>query len=134
MIKKVISLFLVAVIVATLAGCQSGEKSVGLIPIKESTEVLNLLNKKDNQEIQYIYFGRPTCSVCKQFQPKLEKALEKQKEAAFYYDTDSHRTDKDFKKVIEEFDLVELPYLIKIKQGAIVDAMKSDGDIENFVK
>ncbi|MBC1501876.1 hypothetical protein HB943_14845 [Listeria weihenstephanensis] len=135
MINNVVKvLLLVAVLVFSLVACHSEtSKSGEIVPIEKSAAVLDLFKDNDSKEVKYIYFGRETCDFCKKLTTDLKDTLKKKDVSILYYDTDKHRLDKDFQNVIEKYQLVEVPYLVKMKQGIILDTMKSDGDLNQFL-
>lgn len=121
--------------ISALAAC-TVEPEVGLVNAENSTDISSLLKKGEDPKYTYVYFGRPSCEYCQAFKPKLESSLKKTGMQALYYNTDEHRQDEDFTDLMEKFDVTKIPYLIKIKDGVIVDSIfdvSKEQDITDFI-
>ncbi|MBC1973737.1 thioredoxin family protein [Listeria booriae] len=133
--KKILFILVSVLIVSVLAAC-NGKSEDGLVNAENSADLSSLLQKGGASKYTYVYFGRPSCEYCQDFKPKLESSLKKTGTQALYYNTDEHRQDKDFTELMEKFDVTKIPYLVKIKDGAIVDSIfdvSKEQDITDFM-
>lgn len=103
-----------------------------LLPI----DTIKLENKIKNDSAEFfIYVGRPTCPYCKVFQPNLEKAISDKQNIVYYYNTDDHKTDELFQKVLDELDVKSVPALLHMKNGQRVRILEyNEGDTEKKIK
>ncbi|MEF7658636.1 thioredoxin family protein [Bacillus thuringiensis] len=103
-----------------------------LLPI----DTIKLENKIKNDSAEFfIYVGRPTCPYCKVFQPNLEKAISDKQNIVYYYNTDDHKTDELFQKVLDELDVKSVPTLLHMKNGQRVRILEyNEGDTEEKIK
>ncbi len=103
-----------------------------LLPI----DTLKLENKINNESAEFfIYIGRPTCPFCKMFQPNLEKAISDKHSIVYYYNTDDHKTDELFQKILDELDVKSVPTLLHIKNGQKVRILEyNEGDTKEKIK
>lgn len=93
------------------------------------TDINQLIDKNING---YIYFGRDTCPKCLDFNNILEKEYSINKDLLIYkFDTDYWRKDKNFKNVLEQYNISSVPILIKFKDGQIKKTLDIDFDKKN---
>ncbi|MBC6316164.1 thioredoxin family protein [Listeria grandensis] len=129
---KKLTIIMSVILLIVLAGCSD----VGIIEIEKSDEITSLL-KEEKQETAYVYFGRPTCPYCQKFQPKLDSVVKEKEMKVLYYNTDEHREDNDFDKVLAEYNVDRIPYLAKVKNGKVISALidaRTEQDIIKFMK
>ncbi|MFV0466007.1 MAG: thioredoxin family protein [Lachnospiraceae bacterium] len=112
---KVFILILFYVLLVFTA-CNSTETDY-LKPIDNSSELYEIISKSD---ASYIYFGRPTCPDCEEFQPILEEVLTIKNQYIFYYNTDDRKNDDIYDEFIELFDITWIPTIYKVKDNAII--------------
>ncbi|EUJ32188.1 thioredoxin family protein [Listeria cornellensis] len=108
---KNLIIVITVILMVVLAGCSDA----GIVEIKKSDEITSLL-KEEKQEATYVYFGRPTCPYCQKFHPKLDSVVKEKEIKVLYYNTDEHREDEDFDKVLDEYGVERIPYLAKVKK------------------
>lgn len=73
------------------------------------------------QDIAYLYFGRETCKYCKAFEPLLENGINDTNATVYYYDTDEHNGTEDFQDILDEYEVMTVPKLVKLEKGEVVD-------------
>lgn len=73
-----------------------------------------------NQENALVYIGRPTCSMCREFKPGLEKTLLKNRKELLYLNTDEHRSEKGFGDILEKINVDSVPVIVKLENGEAI--------------
>ena len=83
-----------------------------------------------------MYFGRESCDSCKEAIKLVRMAVKypmtKEKGIKIVqFDTDLYRSDELFPQIIEDFKVKEVPYIVKIQDGAYVSGISliSENDI-----
>lgn len=105
-----------------------------LIPAS-GLEILDLIDEKKDG---IIYVGRPTCNKCQDFQPKLEKAIVKNNQDIFYYNTDEGKKKdiKNFEKLIHVTDIQSVPAVLVVEKGKVtirLSNFKNQNEIDQFL-
>ena len=88
------------------------------------------------QDVAYLYFGRDTCSYCRDFKPLLENAIDQTGTQVFYYDTDAHKNDKSFQTIMDANEVLTVPKLVRLEKGKItgfVDHTHRQTDIQKLL-
>lgn len=80
-----------------------------------------------NSENAYVYFGRATCSYCREFVIKNKELLMERKD--FYY-VDTEKITKNEKKLLETYGIDEIPAVIEITNSKNMKLV----DIEKFIE
>lgn len=85
-----------------------------------------------DSESVFVYIGRDTCPHCAKFAPLLREAIKETNHLVYYYDTAAAREDNVDKLTenMEKFEITNVPALIKIENGAKIDALKEYESIE----
>lgn len=85
---------------------------------------------------QFVYFGRESCDSCKEAIKLVRMAVkypmtEEKGIKIVQFDTDLYRSDELFPQIIEDFKVKEVPYIVKIQDGAYVSGISliSENDI-----
>ena len=79
------------------------------VPIESIDSLLN------NQILGFVYFGRDTCPMCLQFNKALAIEVKKIPGVIIYkFDTDRWRENEKFQKVLDKYDIKNIPCLIRI--------------------
>lgn len=100
-------------------------RGYGVVEI-ESIEYLQSI------ENGFVYFGRPTCSYCVEFEPLLRQAAEETQTRVYYFNTDVWRSNPYFQDVINQFSVEGVPYMVQISNGEIGASM-GNLDIEDIL-
>lgn len=92
-----------------------------------------------NEENALVYIGRPTCSMCQEFKPELEKKLLKSRKNLFYLNTDEHRSENGFGDVLEKISVDSVPVIVKMKNGEAIswftyDDFKQGENLDDWLK
>lgn len=111
------------------------EATQGSLISASGADVLRLT--KESQD-GIVYIGRPTCDKCQAFQPKLEKAVAKNKQDVFYYNTDDGKKAdlKTFEKIVAVTDIQSVPAVLVIKNGKVSERLtnfKNQEEINQFL-
>ncbi|NMM51619.1 thioredoxin fold domain-containing protein [Paenibacillus aquistagni] len=71
----------------------------------------------------FIYIGRPTCPVCKEFEPRLIKEVKANKAEVHYFNTDEARKDNEQQMVgmLNGLNVSSVPTFIYFKDGQEVE-------------
>ncbi len=89
-------------------------------------------------ETQFVYFGRESCDSCKEAIKLIRIAVkmprtEEKGLKILQFDTDLYRGDELFPQIIEDFNVKEVPYIVKIQDGAYVSGISvisEDGNMD----
>ncbi|AFS79658.1 copper amine oxidase-like protein [Gottschalkia acidurici 9a] len=82
-----------------------------------------------------IYFGRPTCPYCQEFEYHLKKTLEDKNVTVYYFNSDYWREKDGFEEIVNKYDVRYVPYLVKLKNGVIQDSLSlNDRTYEKEIK
>lgn len=104
--------------VALLFGLQFARNmsSEAVLPAVTTTE---LTTKLDNKEDFIVYIGRPTCSACVEFLPKVESAVTENDLTISYYNVDDAAAEDDTAKnaMLDRLQIEGTPTLVAIKGG-----------------
>lgn len=76
----------------------------------------------------YIYFGRPTCPECVEFEPYLQEFLEKNHQVVYYYNTSYWKDDPQYDRILSKYHVDSVPLLVKTVNGEYRDAYQFDPD------
>lgn len=136
-IKIFFSLLLICCIVNTCiigvdavepdAGANETEKIIGI----ESSSFFDAL-KKDYQEVFYVYFGRPTCLECIEFEKELRTFLETSNWVVYYYDTAYWKDDPRYDSILSKYCVESVPMLVKICFGEYESSFAYDPSADSL--
>ncbi|MGL5295414.1 MAG: thioredoxin family protein [Culicoidibacterales bacterium] len=98
----------------------------------------DLTTKLDAKEDFIVYVGRPTCSACVEFKPKIESAAKTNNFTVDYYNVDDAATeDNDTKNaMLDRLQIEGTPTLIAIKDGEEIGRLvgnKSEADLSTWL-
>ena len=89
----------------------------------DSTNIQNDIENK-KKKINFIYVGSETCSICKEFGPKLKQAAKETNSTIYYIDTDK-KTDS-LTKFIDQSQIQTIPTLLVFKDGQLQQTLLID--------
>lgn len=75
-----------------------------------------------DNDVSYIYFGRPTCPDCNDFFIILEEVVMQNSHLVYYFNTDERKEERDYDDIIEIFRVDWVPSLYKVQNNVIIDA------------
>ncbi|WP_211747203.1 thioredoxin family protein [Paenibacillus sp. Marseille-Q4541] len=108
------------VLLALLNGNTNGADSKVLTAVtnEELTEFLE-------GQSGFLYVGRPTCPVCREFLPKLERASEDTGQLVYYYNTDEGRKqdEQEVMALMNQLEINSVPALLYIENGKETDRL-----------
>ena len=78
----------------------------------ESTSFFNYM-----PGVFYIYFGCPTCPECVEFEPILEKELQKNNWTIYYFDTTYWKEDAQYERILDKYKVTSVPSLVRAVNG-----------------
>lgn len=100
-------------------------------------EIINIDQiKAINSDSEYlIYFGRPTCDLCKNAGPVIRNAADSLNKTVFYFNTDRFRNIDDMQTVLDMYKIDAVPCILKVKNGEVSDrvSFNDENDMEEFV-
>jgi len=73
------------------------------------------------EEVAYLYFGRDTCSYCREFEPLMNEAIQETGTKVYKYDTDKHKNDGDFQDILDANEVKTVPKLVRLEKGVVTD-------------
>lgn len=100
------------------------EKIIGI----ESSSFFHAL-KRDYKEVFYVYFGRPTCLECIEFEEELETFLETSNWVVYYYNTEYWKDDPQHTNILSEYHVDSVPALVKISFGEYESSFTYDPSV-----
>lgn len=73
----------------------------------------------------FVYIGRPTCPVCVEFQPILERALNDLDQTLTYYEADLARLEDQGRasEIFNRLDVAGVPVIVYIENSQVVDTL-----------
>ncbi|WP_454192708.1 thioredoxin family protein [Paenibacillus sp. Marseille-Q7038] len=109
------------ILLAVVNGSEKEEESNVLTAVTNE-EVSTFL---ENDQSGFLYVGRPTCPVCREFMPKLEDASQSTGQTVFYYNTDEGREQDEAKlrALLDELEIESVPALLYIENGKEADRL-----------
>lgn len=84
----------------------------------------------DSDKEYFVYFGRPSCPNCIKFQRYINNNDYRLPKKIYYFNTDYWRKSGATNKICKEFNVKEVPSLIKIKSGKTVEKR----DLSKFIE
>ncbi|MGP6140326.1 MULTISPECIES: thioredoxin family protein [unclassified Jeotgalibaca] len=73
------------------------------------------------EDVAYLYFGRDTCSYCREFEPLMNEAIQETGTKVYKYDTDKHKNDGDFQDILDANEVKTVPKLVRLEKGVVTD-------------
>lgn len=94
------------------------------------------ISKLINNEIQgYVYIGRETCPICLYFNKYLKYEYNKNNELKIYkFDTDFWRDNEKFENILDKYNILSIPTLIKIDSSGNYKTFKCDSENEKDIQ
>lgn len=96
-----------------------------VVEIKTITNISIFYSKKE----YYVYFGRPSCPECIRFQRSINSNNHNLPKKIYYFNTDYWRKSGITYKICKEFNVEQVPALIKIKNGKCIERR----DLSKFI-
>lgn len=84
---------------------------------KIKVETIRDISLFDSDKEYFVYFGRPSCPNCIKFQRYINNNDHRLPKKIYYFNTDYWRKSGATNKICKEFNVKEVPSLIKIKSG-----------------
>ena len=86
-------------------------------------EALSAILNDENDDIVFIYIGRPTCPLCVEFEPILDEALAYLERPLKYFQTDLARADDEEQMLflLEKIGITGIPIIVALKDDGIRD-------------
>lgn len=97
---------------------------------KIKVETIHDISLFDSDKEYYVYFGRPSCPNCIKFQRYINNNDYRLPKKIYYFNTDYWRKSGATNKICKEFNVKEVPSLIKIKSGKTVEKR----DLSKFIE
>ena len=88
---------------------------------KIKVETIRDISLFDSDKEYFVYFGRPSCPNCIKFQRYINNNDYRLPKKIYYFNTDYWRKSGATNKICKEFNVKEVPSLIKIKSGKTVE-------------
>lgn len=92
---------------------------------KISAELIHLPQLREklaNKETFYLYIGRPTCSYCRNFEPKLQEAMKETQVPVFYLNTDAE-DEVEVTIFVDTQGIETIPHLTYYREGQKGDSL-----------
>ena len=99
---------------------------------KIKVETIRDISLFDSDKEYFVYFGRPSCPNCIKFQRYINNNDYRLPKKIYYFNTDYWRKSGATNKICKEFNVKEVPSLIKIKSGKTVEKRDLSKFIEKF--
>lgn len=96
---------------------------------QEITDISQMKNLNNDSEY-FIYIGRPTCNPCKRVEPIIRNTTNSLNKIVFYFNTDRFRDSDDLQTVLDTYQIDEVPCMLKIKNGKVLDKILFTGEID----
>lgn len=100
---------------------------------KIKVETIRDISLFDSDKEYFVYFGRPSCPNCIKFQRYINNNDYRLPKKIYYFNTDYWRKSGATNKICKEFNVKEVPSLIKIKSGKTVEKRDLSKFIENNI-
>ena len=97
---------------------------------KIKVETIRAISLFDSDKEYFVYFGRPSCPNCIKFQRYINNNDYRLPKKIYYFNTDYWRKSGATNKICKEFNVKEVPSLIKIKSGKTVEKR----DLSKFIE
>ena len=97
---------------------------------KIKVETIRDISLFDSDKEYFVYFGRPSCPNCIKFQRYINNNDYRLPKKIYYFNTDYWRKSGATNKICKEFNVKEVPSLIKIKSGKTVEKR----DLSKFIE
>ena len=112
---------ILCILLAVLNGNGQEEESKVLTAVTNE-EVSTFL---ENDQSGFLYVGRPTCPVCREFKPMLEDASQITGQIVYYYNTDEGRKQDEEKLgvLLDQLEIESVPALLYIENGEEADRL-----------
>ena len=147
--KKIIILIPFIVIIAIIILISNNTDKVEInylsnIETNDKRLLIDITREELNERITknekiYVYIGRPTCTVCKEFEPKLRDILNKINKNLFYYNTEAPASQKqEIRDYLEKYNVKTIPCILYIENGKTIklydcqDTKEVEEFIDNF--
>ena len=96
---------------------------------KIKVETIRDISLFDSDKEYFVYLGRPSCPNCIKFQRYINNNDYRLPKKIYYFNTDYWRKSGATNKICKEFNVKEVPSLIKIKSGKTVEKR----DLSKFI-
>lgn len=111
--------------------CVISSLYINLKPSYEiKVETIHDISLFDSDKEYFVYFGRPSCPNCIKFQRYINNNDYRLPKKIYYFNIDYWRKSGATNKICKEFNVKEVPSLIKIKSGKTVEKR----DLSKFIE
>ena len=70
-----------------------------------------------------VYFGRDSCFSCSEATKYLLSILPELSSNIYYFDTDAFRHSPEFQRILSDFQVNEVPMIVRISNGSYSDGL-----------
>lgn len=108
---------------------------ISIISIMSVFKSNSIFQEISNPEMLYtysdtvVYFGRDDCPACKSAMNILQPVFEEENIKILYFNTNSWREHELFQKILSDFQIDEIPAIVKIKNGKSVGSFPLFDDL-----
>jgi len=125
-----ILILLVIIIAGILESSRVFDRRPNALPYIGVEEFSELLADNTNTG-HFIYIGRPTCPVCRRYEPILRDILHDKNTSIHYFQTDlAMETDGDYAvdtlTLLQQLGVTSVPTLIYIENGVVIDIISNE--------
>lgn len=123
----ILSFIILMVLLFLLTGCTKQKKYMTGI------DNLDFFNTHINT---YVYFGRPTCIDCKNFEPYLLDVLSENNIEVYYFNTDYWRDREGTQDIFSKYEIDSVPQIISIDSEGNISRyyFDEDSDVKDSIK
>lgn len=82
---------------------------------------------------EIVYFGRPTCKECREFETIINKRLKSYNISIYYLNTDYWRDKSEIKEVYEKYQVNDVPKLIYVHSSSEYEAIDSVEELDSIL-
>lgn len=141
-LKKMVLLLALFVVSFGMIACGSDDEpeavvEPGLYPIgnDELYQILNNESEEENETGIFVYMGRPTCPMCREFEPVLDEALAYLGMSLNYFQTDQARVDDEAQMLLllETLGITGIPIIVYIENGELRDFLMGMHEMEDVI-
>lgn len=124
--KRLLICFTVALLIVNVSATNDDS------PVPEQERIIGIATSHFFNDIYgtfYIYFGRPTCPECIEFEPHLLEFLEENNQVVYYYNTSYWKEDSQYDQILAKYHVDSVPLLVKTVNGEYRDIYQFDPDV-----
>lgn len=106
-------------------------KGTEKVSTKNLSDYINGNSEKFNDG--FLYFSGIDCNSCKIFDNELEVLLKKGFDSSVYYFDIPDSENKDINKILDYYNIENVPVMLKLESGIVVDKTLDKKELENFM-